>query len=148
MGAARQGSKAALAELCLAFRPLILKESHYTHVYNALGEDAVNIAWLIFLTFIRRYNGCDYLHLPGLIRCHLRYELLHAVQRKGSIWEHEEPGNAAEQGGDSSDLTRLLQRLSLEQAIATLPVRQQAVIRQRFLAGQPLRTVSKYLQCS
>lgn len=107
-------------ELCRAFRPLIYKESKRETVYNALGEDAVSIAWEIFLKFIRRYNGCDYVNLPGLIRCHLRYELLHAVQKQGALWDNEdlstmEEGTEASGVADVDRLNHTLLKLALDQ---------------------------------
>ncbi len=146
---ARAGCRSSLERLCLAFRPLILKESRRESVYRALGEDATSIAWTVFLTFIRRYNGCDYVHLPGLIRCYLRYELLHAMQRRGKILKREELCAAApEHGAACTGLARLVQRLALRQAMARLPERQRAIIHKRFFEGALLKILGQYLRCS
>ncbi|WP_338134435.1 hypothetical protein [Phascolarctobacterium succinatutens] len=40
---------------------------------EALGEDAVNTAWLIFLEQIKKYDGRDFGHLPGLLQYHVHY---------------------------------------------------------------------------
>ena len=86
---AQTGNEAAIKALCKAFTPLIYKEAYRTSIRSRLGDDAVNTAWLIFLEFIRKYNGRDYGHLPGLIQCHLRYELLHKISRCSSIQKYD-----------------------------------------------------------
>ena len=55
----QQNSAEATARLCEAFRPLIYREGSRESIYRLLGEDAISIAWEIFLRFIRRYNGSD-----------------------------------------------------------------------------------------
>ncbi|WP_443682030.1 helix-turn-helix domain-containing protein, partial [Phascolarctobacterium succinatutens] len=46
---AQKGDREAINVLCAAFKPLIYKEAYRYEVREALGEDAVNTAWLIFL---------------------------------------------------------------------------------------------------
>lgn len=77
--AAQKGQQAAIDVLCQAFKPLIMKEAHYSYVAQALGEEAENTAWMLFLEFIMSYKGKKYLVLPGLIKVHLHYSLLHKV---------------------------------------------------------------------
>ena len=60
IAAAQHADKQAILSLCIAFTPLILREAHYPRVIDTLKEDAVNIAWEIFLKFIYKYNGNDY----------------------------------------------------------------------------------------
>ena len=45
---AQKGDREAINVLCTAFKPLIYKEAYRYEVREALGEDAVNTAWLIF----------------------------------------------------------------------------------------------------
>ena len=52
---------------------------------EALGEDAVNTAWLIFLEQIKKYDGRDFGHLPGLLQYHIHYGLLHKFTRGKSV---------------------------------------------------------------
>ena len=58
--AAQRFEQPAIDKLCADFTPLINKEAHRQSVFNALGEDAVNIAWEIFLEFIHSYKGNNY----------------------------------------------------------------------------------------
>ena len=74
---AQKGDREAINVLCTAFKPLIYKEAYRYEVREALGEDAVNTAWLIFLEQIKKYDGRDFGHLPGLLQYHVHYGLLH-----------------------------------------------------------------------
>lgn len=51
--AAQAADEKAIESLCETFKPLILKESHYPSIFDILGEDTVNTAWVIFLQFIK-----------------------------------------------------------------------------------------------
>ena len=77
--AAQQGQQQAIDKLCGAFKPLIMQEAHHSYVAQALGEEAENTAWMLFLEFIMNYKGKKYLVLPGLVKQYLHYELLHLV---------------------------------------------------------------------
>ena len=82
---AQNGDREAINTLCNAFKPLIYKEAYRYEVREALGEDAVNTAWLIFLEQIKKYNGRDFGHLPGLLQYHVHYGLLHKFTRGKSV---------------------------------------------------------------
>ena len=83
--AAQKGDKTAIETLCKAFEPLIMKEAHRSYILQALGEDAVNTAWEIFLNFVQKYDKPSYLKLPGLVKTTLRYELFHRAFRGISV---------------------------------------------------------------
>lgn len=53
---AKNGDREAINTLCNAFKPLIYKEAYRYEVREALGEDAINTAWLIFLEQIKKYK--------------------------------------------------------------------------------------------
>ena len=82
---AQKGDREAINVLCTAFKPLIYKEAYRYEVREALGEDAVNTAWLIFLEQIKKYDGRDFGHLPGLLQYHIHYGLLHKFTRRKSV---------------------------------------------------------------
>ena len=149
--AAQKNSDAAIARLCQAFAPLIRKETHREAVYRILGEDAANIAWEIFLRFIRRYKGADFEHLPGLIRCHLHYELLHEISRHTRRQQKEiyDDGSISEQLIQANDeLQRLTLRLLLQKALSQLPPMQQDIIKACCLKRQPARFLSQRYSCT
>ena len=82
---AQKGDHEAINTLCNAFKPLIYKEAYRYEMRKALGEDAVNTAWLIFLEQIKKYEGRDFGHLPGLLQYHVHYGLLHKFTRGKSV---------------------------------------------------------------
>ena len=82
---AQKGNREAINVLCTAFKPLIYKEAYRYEVREALGEDAGNTAWLIFLEQIKKYDGRDFGHLPGLLQYHVHYGLLHKFTRGKSV---------------------------------------------------------------
>ena len=82
---AQKGDRKAINVLCTAFKPLIYREAYRYEVREALGEDAVNTAWLIFLEQIKKYDGRDFGHLPGLLQYHVHYGLLHKFTRGKSV---------------------------------------------------------------
>lgn len=85
---AQNGDREAINTLCNAFKPLIYKEAYRYEVREALGEDSVNAAWLIFLEQIKRYKDRDYGHLPGLLQYHVHYGLLQKVTRRKSVKDY------------------------------------------------------------
>lgn len=85
---AQKGDRKAIDTLCNAFKPLIYKEAYRYEVREALGEDAVNTAWLIFLEQIKKYEGRDFGHLPGLLQYHVHYGLLQKITRRKSVKDY------------------------------------------------------------
>ena len=85
---AQNGDREAINTLCNAFKPLIYKEAYRYEVREALGEDSVNAAWLIFLEQITKYEGRDFGHLPGLLQYHVHYGLLQKVTRRKSVKDY------------------------------------------------------------
>ena len=82
---AQKGDREAINVLCTAFKTLIYKEAYRYEVREALGEDAINTAWLIFLEQIKKYKDRDFGHLPGLLQYHVHYGLLHKFTRGKSV---------------------------------------------------------------
>lgn len=85
---AQQGDCKAIDTLCNAFKPLIYKEAYRYEIREALGEDSVNIAWLIFLELIKRYKDRDFGHLPGLLQYHVHYGLMQKITRRKSVKDY------------------------------------------------------------
>ena len=85
---AQKGDHEAINTLCNAFKPLIYKEAYRYEVREALGEDAINTAWLIFLEQIKKYKDRDFGHLPGLLQYHVHYGLLQKITRRKSVKDY------------------------------------------------------------
>ena len=107
----------------------------------------MNIAWEIFLKFIYKYNGHDYRHLPGLLQCHLRYELLHRVMsqqhsaKEGSL-EDDTPSLA------HSPMDNVAASLALTQEINKLSPKEKLVIKCCYAEELTQEAAAQRLHCS
>ena len=86
----QQGDSLAAEQLRQKFYPLISKLSHRHSMYSIFGEDAENMAWLLFYEFVYEYKGNDFKRLPGLIRRFLIFRLLRLMEQQGTRWDKEE----------------------------------------------------------
>lgn len=145
----QKNNTAATELLCRAYKPLVYQEAGREYIYSILREDAVNIAWEIFLTFIRNYRGRDYKRLPGLIKSHLHYELLHITQKELERSSHLEPEPAeAALPSPKNEISSAELRLLLDNAMCGLTSKQRQIIRSVCIEGRSLREESSRLGCS
>ena len=132
--------------LCAAFTPLIYKEARRSYIAAALGGDAVNIAWEIFLEFIHAYKGNKYRLLPGLVQKRLYYELMHRVYPQ-KLTLTTESLEAAEESGAvlpaCNPLEQVAEWQQLAQAMQKLTPIQQAVLTDVVLTGLTLHECSQ-----
>ena len=145
---AQGNDQKAIDELCERFKPLVYKEAYRSNIFNALGEDAVNVAWTIFLSFTRRYNGADYLNLPGLIQCHLRYELLHAVKAEGEKWDNTIVSEELLENQTYDPMDKVTTDLALQEVLKKLSPRQLDIIDQYYQHGKTNENIAKQMGCS
>lgn len=145
---AQMDKQEAIDKLCHHFKPLINKEARRLNVYNALGEDAVNLAWVTFLSFIRRYEGTNYKQLPGLIQCHLRYELLHEVQKTGAFWDNEVEADEALENQSYEPLEEVFSRLVVDDFLRSLPSRQYKIFKMYLEKHASNHQIARELKCS
>ena len=74
--AAQNGNKQALEQLCMSFEPLFRSEIRRDMFYNALGfEEGLSLARLKFIELVLTYNGADYEHFAGYVRCRIHFAL-------------------------------------------------------------------------
>lgn len=147
----QQNNQEAIDALCKRFELLIYKEARRSNIYNALGEDAVNIAWTIFLGFVLRYNGADFVHLPSLIQYHLYYELEHCAKRRGRVWDYEVLDLAHHESDANTSydpLQNLLLNMALEQELKKLTPRQLEILWRYYFAGESHETIAKAMHCA
>jgi hypothetical protein len=78
------------------------------------------------LQFIKKYNGNDFVHLPGLIQCHLRYELMHTACRQNYCSKETSLEKALEYLG-YSPLDAPTFNMALKQAMTRLTDKEQTV---------------------
>ena len=143
---AQNGDREAINTLCNAFKPLIYKEAYRYEVREALGEDAVNTAWLIFLEKIKKYDGRDFGHLPGLLQYHVHYGLLHKFTRGKSVkdcyyLDAEEEGDGMQIAEKFDAIAQMEDNQAMQFAFKRLTDKQRNIIN---AMQEPDMTIKKY----
>ena len=143
---AQKGDREAINVLCTAFKPLIYKEAYRYEVREALGEDAVNTAWLIFLEQIKKYDGRDFGHLPGLLQYHVYYGLLHKFTRGKSVkdcyyLDAEEEGEETQIAEKFDAIAQMEDNQAMQLAFKRLTDKQRNIIN---AMQEPDMTIKKY----
>ena len=143
---AQKGDREAINVLCTAFKPLIYKEAYRYEVREALGEDAVNTAWLIFLEQIKKYDGRDFGHLPGLLQYHVHYGLLHKFTRGKSVkdcyyLDAEEEGEETQIAEKFDAIAQMEDNQAMQLAFKRLTDKQRNII---IAMQEPDMTIKKY----
>ena len=143
---AQNGDREAINVLCTAFKPLIYKEAYRYEVREALGEDAVNTAWLIFLEQIKKYDGRDFGHLPGLLQYHVHYGLLHKFTRGKSVkdcyyLDAEEEGDGMQIAEKFDAIAQMEDNQAMQLAFKRLTDKQRNIIN---AMQEPDMTIKKY----
>lgn len=146
---AQENDQKAIDELCNRFIPLIKKVAGNSYYKDHLGEDAVNIAWVIFLEFIKKYKGNDFLHLPGLLQIHLRYKLLRICKHQ-EVQRLEVPlvtdDESQEEIADPRNYIYDFEiRRLIWEILRKLSQKQRIILTMVFLEGRSLKEVSKVL---
>ena len=143
---AQKGDREAINVLCTAFKPLIYKEAYRYEVREALGEDAVNTAWVIFLEQIKKYDGRDFGHLPGLLQYHVHYGLLHKFTRGKSVkdcyyLDAEEEGDGMQITEKFDAIAQMEDNQAMQLAFKRLTDKQRNIIN---TMQEPDMTIKKY----
>ena len=143
---AQKGDREAINTLCNAFKPLIYKEAYRYEVREALGEDSVNAAWLIFLEQIKKYEGRDFGHLPGLLQYHVHYGLLHKFTRGKSVkdcyyLDAEEEGEGMQIAEKFDAIAQMEDNQAMQLAFKRLTDKQRNIIN---AMQEPDMTIKKY----
>ena len=150
--AAQNGDKKALEQLCLAFEPLFRSEMRRDMFYNALGfEEGLSLARLKFIELVLTYNGADYEHFAGYVRCRIHFALYDEVKK---VWADENkkaplPDSEAE-GAEFSDDVIEREELSilLNLALNKLTAKQRQTIEALYINGYSGREAAELLSCS
>ena len=96
--AAQNGDTTALEKLCIFYEPLFKKEMRREIFYNSIGfEEGLSLARLKFIEIVLGYNGADFIHFAGYVRCRIHFALYDAAKK---VWEREnnEAGLPADDG--------------------------------------------------
>lgn len=149
---AQNNDQQAIDRLCELFRPLILKEAHLPGVRNALGEDAENIAWVIFLEIMHRYKRHSYRYFPGFVKRCLHFRLLDSLHQKGCLYDcialdgGEEVSDTLAESSNKIDTS--IASLSFAQVFGKLTQAQRKVIEAIDLEDMSVRQYSRLNNCS
>ena len=143
---AQKGDREAINVLCTAFKTLIYKEAYRYEVREALGEDAINTAWLIFLEQIKKYKDRDFGHLPGLLQYYIHYGLLHKFTRGKSVkdcyyLDAEEEGEGMQIAEKFDAIAQMEDNQAMQLAIKRLTDKQRNIIN---AMQEPDMTIKKY----
>lgn len=149
---AQSGDKDALTELCTGFEPLFRKEMRREIFYKALGfDEGLSLARLKFIELVLTYNGADYEHFPGYVRCRIHFALYDEVKK---VWADENKKTPLPQSDEAeSALTdNVIEReelsILLNQALAKLTPKQRTAIISIYLNGHSNKETAQILNCT
>ncbi len=150
--AAQSGDKQALEQLCISFEPLFRSEMRRDMFYTALGfEEGLSLARLKFIELVLTYNGADYEHFAGYVRCRIHFALYDEVKK---VWADENkkaplPDCEAE-GAEFSDDVIEREELSilLKLALNKLSAKQQKTINALYFEGLSGKETARLLNCT
>ena len=150
---AQQGNSQAIDVLCTSFKPLIYKEAYRYEIREALGEDSVNTAWLIFLELIKSYKDRDFGHLPGLLQYHVHYGLLHKATRGKSVkdcyyLDAEDEGEETQIADEKNDIDNMVNNQLLANAMRKLTKPQYAAVKELVLQDGDYKVFCVKHKCS
>ena len=149
--AAQQGNKEALANICLAFRPLAISLSH-TKKYAILGDSVESLAYCTIIELVNSYKGTTYDLFPGYIKKMLIFALNNAAKKQQRIAYHEttgiedidvmlpsEPDHAEEQ---------TLEKIMLNQALKSLSLPQRKLLHQYYWENKTEKEIGQQMHIS
>ena len=85
--AAQNGDTVALEKLCIFYEPLFKKEIRREIFYNSIGfDEGLSLARLKFIEIVLGYNGTDYVHFAGYVRCRIHFALYDEMKK---VWERQ-----------------------------------------------------------
>ena len=149
---AQNGDKTALTKLCAMFEPLFIKEMRRGIFYDGLGfEEGLSLARLKFIKLVLTYNGADYEHFAGYVRCRIHFALYDEVKK---VWADENkkaplPDGEAEGAGFSDDvIEREELSILLNLALNKLTAKQRQTIEALYINGYSGRETAELLNCS
>lgn len=99
--AAQNGDRNALERLCIFYEPLFKKEMRREIFYNSIGyEEGLSLARLKFIEIVLNYNGADFTHFAGYVRCRIHFALYDEMKK---AWKREN-NETAIPAGDEADV--------------------------------------------
>ena len=116
--AAQNGYTKALEELCIMFEPLFRKEMRREIFYNSLGfEEGLSLARLKFIEIVMGYNGADYEHFAGYVRCRIHFALYDTAKK---VWEQQNNEAAPPANDGEANISALGENIIEREELAIL----------------------------
>lgn len=142
-----------MEKLCTAFEPLFRKEMRREIFYNGLGfDEGLSLARLKFIELVLTYNGADYEHFAGYVRCRIHFALYDAVKK---VWADENkksplPQTDEAEGTEFTDNVIERRELSilLNLALAKLTHKQRQTITALYFEGLNSKETARMLNCA
>ena len=147
----QQGDSLAAEQLRQKFYPLISKLSHRHSMYSIFGEDAENMAWLLFYEFVYDYKGNDFKRLPGLIRRFLIFRLLRLMEQQGTRWdteEHLESETFVDVATECEQIQNFLNDTALQEEILRLPEREMQAVKEFYFKNHTYTESARNMNCT
>ena len=153
IASAQSGDKTALTELCAMFEPLFIKEMRRDMFYNALGfEEGLSLARLKFIELVFAYNGADYEHFAGYVRCRIHFALYDEVKK---AWDNENkkaPLPQSDEAEDAAFSDDVMEReelsILLKLALSKLTAKQRQIIEALYINGYNSKETAAMLNCT
>ena len=103
---------------------------------------------LFFLEQIKKYDGRDFGHLPGLLQYHVHYGLLHKFTRGKSVkdcyyLDAEEEGEEMQIADEKNDIDQLVHNQLLSEAMKKLTDAQRNIIKTVFFEDKTMQSYCK-----
>ncbi len=115
--AAQNSDKNALERLCIFYEPLFKKEMRREIFYNSIGyEEGLSLARLKFIEIVMSYNGADFTHFAGYVRCRIHFALYDEMKK---AWKREN-NETAIPVGDNADTPALADNMIDREELAIL----------------------------
>lgn len=149
----QKGDSHAAELLRQYFSPLIYRLTHRHSVYATLGEDAENIAWILFYEFISKYQGADFIHLPGLVRRFMIFRMMNHISRISNRFNLEmldqfDGEGTLSQIAGPDELEACLDGAMVAYLFADLPRKQRAVLKYALFHRYTQQQIAAKLNCS
>ena len=149
----QKGDTNAAELLRQQFSPLIYKLSHRHSMLTSFGEDAENMAWLLFYEFIASYQGNDFIHLPGLVKRFVIFRLMNIFEHNSIRFNLEQldefnHDSSLTQIASSETLDNTVDKVIVEQILKDLPSQQHRVLEELYLQDKTQEQVATTLCCT
>lgn len=151
--AAQNGDNKALEKLCIFYEPLFRKEMRRDLFYNGLGYDeGLSLARLKFIELVLSYNGADFTHFAGYVRCRIHYALYDELRKRWAEENKTAPLPQTDEATDAVFCEDVIERhelsVLLSLALAKLPPKQRQTIETLYINGYNGKETAALLNCT